>query len=440
MSNSVNNWIVAASNWLWGPPMLTLVLGVGLYLMIRLHAVQIIDFWRGFRELFKRPDRDHEGDISPFAALMTSIGGLVGNGNIAGVATAITAGGPGALFWMWISGLIGMGTMFAESVLGVRYRHRGSDGLIVGGPMYYLRDALGWRYVAALFAVGMAIKTLLATTTVQSNSIALIAESELGWSPWLTCTLLALTTASVVLGGVRSIARVSEFLSPLMGVLYLIGAFGVLVVFRNQLIPALELIVVHAFSPTAATGGFLGAGVREAFRFGIARGVYSNEAGTGSVPIAHASARSSSPAAQGRIAMLGVFVDTLVVSSATGLALIASGVWTSGADSTVLTAQAFGAGLGQLGGPTVLLASVLFGLSTLFTWAFYGEQCASFLLGPRIRIPYRVLYCVAILGGALAGAQAIWAWADLLNGLMAIPNLIGLVVLATRVANIAKHD
>jgi AGCS family alanine or glycine:cation symporter len=439
MHNSLNNWIVLASNWLWGPPMLTLVLGVGLYLTYRLRAVQVVSLWRGFREVFKRPDPDSEGDISPFAALMTSIGGLVGNGNIAGVATAITAGGPGALFWMWVSGLIGMGTMFAESVLGVQYRHRGADGLTVGGPMYYLRDALRWRYVAGLFAIGMAVKTLLATTTVQSNSISLIAESELGWNPWLTCGLLSLLTASVVLGGVRSIARVSEFLSPLMGVLYLIGAFGVLLAFGDQLVPALRLVVVHAFSPTAATGGFLGAGVREAFRFGIARGVYSNEAGTGSVPIAHASARSSSPAAQGRIAMLGVFIDTLVVSTATGLALIASGVWTSGADSTVLTAQAFAAGLGQLGGPTVLLASFLFGLSTLFTWAFYGEQCASYLLGPNIRIPYRIVYCAAILGGALAGAQAIWAWADLLNGLMAIPNLIGLVVLGSKIADLARQ-
>ena len=424
----MSGWVQIASDWLWGPPMLGLVLGTGLYLMFGLRAVQIRDFGRALRDTF-RPSRSYgEGDISPFAALMTAVGGIVGNGNIAGVATAIAAGGPGALFWMWVSGVVGMGTMFAESVLGVRYRRKGEDGFMVGGPMYYLRDGLGWRFAAGFFAFGMALKTLLATTTVQSNSMALVASSELGWKPLVTCSLVALVTAAVVLGGVRSIARVSEILSPFMGLLYLAGAGAVLWIFRGEILPALELIVTHAFSPVAAGGGFLGAGVREAFRYGVARGVYSNEAGTGSVPIAHASARATSPVAQGRIAMLGVFLDTLVVSSATGLALIASGVWRSGADSTVLTAEAFAAGLGTLGGPVVLSASLLFGLSTLFTWAFYGEQCAVYLLGPRSRLPYRLLYCVAILGGAAAGARTIWAWGDLLNGVMAIPNLLALVV------------
>ncbi len=439
MNNGFSSWVQTASDWLWGPPMLSLVLGVGVYLLFRLRVIQVRSLARAVRDLSKGHSPDSSGDISPLAALMTSIGGVVGNGNIAGVATAITAGGPGALFWMWISGFVGMGTMFAESALGLRYRHRGSDGLMLGGPMYYLRDALGWSFLAALFALGMAVKTLLATTTIQSNSIALIVQSELGLSPWLTCSLLSIVTASVVLGGVRSIASVSEILAPVMGVLYLVGAIGVLIAFSDQVLPALRLVVSHAFSPIAATGGFLGAGVRQAFRFGIARGVYSNEAGTGSVPIAHASAKSSSPAEQGRISMLAVFVDTLVISSATGLALLVSGTWTSGADSTVLTAQAFGAGLGRLGGPTVLVSSLLFGLSTLFTWAFYGEQCATYLLGPRARIPYRVLYCLAIIGGAAAGTQAIWAWADLLNGLMAIPNLIALLVLGGQVARLAKQ-
>jgi AGCS family alanine or glycine:cation symporter len=409
--------------------MLLLVLGTGIYLFVRLRGVQISQFGAAWRALVTPSRSAEEGDISPFAALMTAVGGIVGNGNIAGVATAITAGGPGALFWMWISGIVGMGTMFAESVLGVRYRHRAADGLYVGGPMYYLRDRLGWRRVAAFFAFGLALKTLLATTTVQSNSMALVAASELGWKPLATCLLVALATGAVILGGVRIIARVSEFLAPFMGLLYLAGAAGVLFVFRDAILPALGLVFEHAFSPVAATGGFLGAGVREAFRFGVARGVYSNEAGTGSVPIAHASAKTNDPVRQGKVAMLGVFLDTLVVSSATGLALLASGVWTSGLDSTVLTAEAFISGLGPKGGPLVLAASLLFGLTTLITWAFYGEQSAVYLFGPRVRKPYRLLYCVAILGGALAGAQAIWAWADLLNGIMAIPNLIALVVL-----------
>ena len=420
--------------------MLILVLGVGLYLLVRLRAVQLRQFVPALHESATRPRPDARGDISPFAALMTAVGGIVGNGNIAGVATAITAGGPGALFWMWISGLVGMGTMFAESVLGVRYRRQGEDGLMMGGPMYYLRDGLGWPKVAAFFAFGLALKTLLATTTVQSNSMALIANTELGWRPAMTCLIVALVTGAVILGGVRSIARVSELLSPIMGLLYLAGAAAVLVVFRHQLVPALGLVFEHAFSPVAAGGGFLGAGVREAFRFGVARGVYSNEAGTGSVPIAHASARTNDPVAQGRIAMLGVFLDTMVVSSATGLALLVSGVWQSGADSTALTAQAFTAGLGRLGGPVVLSASLLFGLSTLITWAFYGEQCAVYLWGARARRPYRLLYCVAILGGALTGARTIWAWGDLLNGVMAIPNLVALLALGGQVARLLRYS
>jgi len=270
--------------------------------------------------------------------------------------------------------------------------------------------------------------------------MALIAGSELGWQPVVTCAIVASITAAVILGGVRSIARVSEILAPLMGILYLTGALVVLVTFHSQLWPALELVFRHAFSPVAAGGGFLGAGVREAFRFGVARGVYSNEAGTGSVPIAHASARTRDPVAQGRVAMLGVFLDTLVVSSATGLALLVSGVWQSGADSTVLTAQAFTAGMGGSGGYVVLAASLLFGLSTLITWAFYGEQCAVYLFGARARRPYRWLYCLAIMGGAMTGARTIWAWGDLLNGVMAIPNLIALIALTGQVVGMLRYS
>jgi AGCS family alanine or glycine:cation symporter len=435
----MSEWVQAISDWLWGPPMLVLVLGTGGYLLVRLRAIQFRRFAQAVRDLLHKGDERQEGDISPFAALMTAVGGIVGNGNLAGVATAITAGGPGALFWMWVSGLVGMGTMYAESVLGVRYRRRGEDGLWVGGPMYYLRDRLGWHRVAAFFAFGLAAKTMFATTTVQSNSIASVAAAELGWRPLVTCALVAAATAVAVVGGVRSIARVSEVLAPIMGLLYLTAAAAVLIIFRHSLVPALELVFTHAFSPVAASGGFLGAGVREAFRFGVARGVYSNEAGTGSVPIAHASARTADPPRQGRVAMLGVFLDTLVVSSATGLVLIASGAWTSGLDSTALTADAFARGLGPTGGTIVLVTSLLFGLTTLVTWAFYGEQSAVYLFGVRARRPYRLLYSVAILGGSAAGSRVIWAWGDLLNGVMAIPNLIALVVLAGELARRAAR-
>lgn len=416
--------------------MLVLVLGTGLYLLWRLRAVQVRRFIDGARALTEKPSG--EGDISPFAALMTAVSGIVGNGNIAGVATAITAGGPGALFWMWVSGAVGMGTMFAESVLGVRYRRRDADGLWIGGPMYYMRDRLGWKWIAGFFAFGMAVKSLLATTTVQSNSIASVMASEVGLAPLLTCAGVAALTGLAVVGGVRTISRVSEVLAPFMGALYLLGAFAVLAIFWREIPGALGLVFEHAFTPISATGGFLGAGVREAVRFGVARGVYSNEAGTGSVPIAHASAKTNDPVRQGSISMLGVFFDTLVVCSATGLVLLVTGAWTSGLDSTALTAASFSSGLGVAGGPIVLVASLLFGLSTLIAWAFYGEQCATYLFGPAARKPYRVLYCLAIFGGAAATAQVIWAWGDLLNALVAIPNLVALLLLGREVAKTLK--
>lgn len=438
----MSKWIDAASSWLWGYPMLSLVLGVGVLVAVRLEFVQITGLPSAIRGLLAGRSKDgtEDGDVSPFAALMTAVGGIVGNGNIAGVATAVVAGGPGALFWMWVSALLGGATMFAESLLGVRYRKRDPDGSFVGGPMYYMRDRLGWGRVAVFFAGAMALKTMLATTTVQSNSIASVLAAEFEINPWVSCALTAVVTGFVILGGVKSIGRVSEVLTPFMGVLYLGGAAFALIHFIEELPRALGLVFEHAFTPVAAVGGFMGAGVMQAFRYGLARGVYSNEAGTGSVPIAHASAKTHDPILQGKVAMLGVFLDTLVVASATGLVLLASGAWTSGLDSTALTAEAFGRALGGAGGPIVVAASLLFGISTLITWAFYGEQCSAFLFGPKIRKPYRMLYCFAILGGALAGARAIWAWADLLNGLIAIPNLIALVALSGEVARTLKEN
>jgi AGCS family alanine or glycine:cation symporter len=430
--------VQAVSDWLWGPPLLISFLGTGIYLAVRLRAVQVTQFRSALRSLSVHAEADAEGDISPFAALMTAVGGIVGNGNIAGVATAITAGGPGALLWMWVSGIVGMGTMFAESVLGVRYRVKGTDGLFVGGPMYYLRDRLGWPRVATFFAFGLAAKTMFATTSVQANSIASVVASEVGLNPWLTCLLVAIVTAGAVVGGVRSIAMVSEVLAPVMGALYLGGAAVVIGLSWDAFPGALALVFEHAFTPAAASGGFLGAGVREAFRFGVARGVYSNEAGTGSVPIAHASARTNDPVRQGKLAMLGVFLDTMVVSSATGLVLLSSGVWTSGLDSTALMARAFSQGLGQTGAVVVLISSVLFGISTLISWALYGEQCAAYLWGPSVRRTYRILYCTAILGGALGEARVIWAWGDFFNGVMAIPNLIALLALGGELAGMLQ--
>lgn len=429
----MTSWIDAASGWLWGVPMLSLVLGVGLYVGFKNRFVQVWGFVPACRAVMKSRASTGEGDVSSFAALMTAVGGVVGNGNIAGVATAIMAGGPGALFWMWVSGVVGMATMFAESVLGVRYRRRAEDGFYAGGPMYYLETRLGWPKVAGFFAFVMAVKTLVATTTVQSNSIASVVQSELGWAPIVTCSLVALVAAFVILGGVHSIGRVSEILTPLMGAIYLIAAGSAIAVYAARIPEVFGLVFEHAFTPAAGAGGFLGATVQQAMRFGLARGVYSNEAGTGSVPIAHASAQTSDPISQGKIAMLGVFIDTLVVATATGFVLLLTGAWQSGLDSAALTAHAMGQALGPLGAPTVMIASVLFGLSTLIAWAFYGETCAAYLFGPRAKVPYRLLYCIAITGGALAGVRATWALADLLNAFVVIPNLVALLLLAGEV-------
>lgn len=420
--------------------MLSLVLGVGLYVGLRSRFVQFWGFVSACRAITRSRQSAGEGDVSAFAALMTAVGGVVGNGNIAGVATAIMAGGPGALFWMWVSGVVGMATMFAESVLGVRYRRQGQDGFYAGGPMYYLEIRLGWPKVATFFALIMALKTLVATTTVQSNSIASVVESELGWAPIVTCTLVAIMTAFVILGGVRSVGRVSEVLTPAMGAIYLVAAAAAIAAYAEKVPEVLALVFEHAFTPIAGAGGFLGATVQQAMRFGLARGVYSNEAGTGSVPIAHASARTSNPITQGKIAMLGVFIDTLVVATATGMVLLLTGAWQSGLDSAALTAHAMGQALGPLGAPTVMIASILFGLSTLIAWAFYGETCAAYLFGPQARLPYRVLYCVAITGGALASVRATWALADLLNAFVVIPNLIALLLLAGEVGTLLREN
>lgn len=430
---TASRYVQGASNWLWGPPMLILVLGTGIVLIIRLRAIQLTAFVSAWRATLSRSERDDDGDVSPMAALMTAVGGIVGNGNIAGVATAIVMGGPGALFWMWMSGVFGMATMFAESLLGVKYRNRGKDGLFVGGPMYYLRDGLRWPAVGAFFAFGLAAKTMLATTTIQSNSVASILRDQLGWSPWLSCSLLAVVTGVVIIGGVKWIGLASEVLTPFMGFLYLLASGCVLVYFAAEIPRALGLVLEHAFTPFAGAGGVAGVAVKDAFRFGVARGVYSNEAGTGSVPIAHASAKTNDPVRQGKIAMLGVFLDTLVVATATGLVLVVTDSRSSGLDSTALVAHAFEAALGPIGGPLVMVASLLFGLTTLISWSFYGEQCATYLFGARLRLPYRLLYCVAILGGALTGAQAIWAWGDLLNAIMTIPNLIAVLFLSGEV-------
>ena len=421
--------IRAAADFLWGPQMLVFILGSGLYFSLRLKGIQFRRLGLATRAVLHSARGTGDGNITPYQALMSALSGIVGNGNIAGVATAIVVGGPGAVFWMWASALVLMATMYSESLLGFRFREKTSDGTYLGGPMVYIRRGLGWRWLATAFAVAMAIKTLVATTSVQSNSMSIVLLSHYGVPQLHSCLAIALLTWLVVIGGLRSIARTAQVLVPFMTLAYLLGGLTVLFLQADRLLPALQEIVTGAFTAQGAAGGFAGASVMMALRYGAARGAYSNEAGTGSVAIMHATARSDDPVRQSLIAMMGVFIDTLVVCTITALVILTADAWKSGLNSTALAAESFGSVL-SYGHGLVLVASLLFGYSTLITWCFYGEQCAAYLLGDRVKRGYRWLFCLAILGGATSDAERVWSAGDLLNGLTVIINLVGMLALS----------
>jgi len=421
--------IKTAADFIWGPQMLVFILGSGLYFSFRLKWIQFRQFRRATRESLRSTLPTGEGNITPFQALMSALSGIVGNGNIAGVATAIVVGGPGAVFWMWISALLLMATMYSESLLGFLFRRRDMDGTYLGGPMVYIREGLHCRPLAMAFAVAMALKTLLATTSVQSNSMSLVVAEELGYAQLHTCLFISLATWLVVIGGLRSIARTAQVLVPFMTLAYLLGGLAVLLIQADQMVGALREIFTHAFTTKGATGGFAGASVMMALRYGAARGAYSNEAGTGSVAIMHATAQTADPVQQSLIAMMGVFIDTLVVCTLTALVILTSDLWTGGLNSTALAAASFASAL-EGGGWIVVGSSLLFGYSTLITWCFYGEQCAAWLLGDRAKALYRWLFCGAILLGATREVENVWSLGDLLNGVTVLVNLVGIVALS----------
>lgn len=423
----------AVAAWVWGPPLVLLLVGTGVYLTVRLRLLQIrlLPHALYLALVVRREPEDRPGDISHFQALMTALAATVGTGNIAGVATAVTMGGPGALFWMWVTGLFGMATKYAEAVLAVRYRRIDAFGTMCGGPMYYLTEGLGRPGLGTAFALFGAVAAFGIGNTVQSNSVAQAAAASFGIEPWLTGVVLCVATAAVILGGIRSIGRAASALVPAMVVLY-VGA-GLYVLWRHAgAVPAaLAMIVEHAFAPAAAVGGFAGAGVRAAIQMGIARGVFSNESGLGSSPIAAAAARTRHPVAQALVSMTQTFIDTLVVCTITGLVLLVTGAWTSGATGAELTARAFSLGLpGTTGHLIVTVSLILFAYTTLLGWSYYGEKCVEYLAGERTVAPYRVVFCLAAGLGAVVHLELVWAFADIMNGLMAVPNLIGLLGLA----------
>ena len=419
----------------WGPHMLILLLGVGIYLTIRLRFVQLRRFGLSIRLLLGRKDfgessTERKGEITPFQALATSLAAVIGNGNIAGVCTAIAMGGPGAVFWMWLAAFFGMAIKVAEAVLGQKFKTTAPDGSIVGGPMYYIRYGLGLPWLAGIFAFFMGCKPLFSTTSIQSNSVALAMKTQLGIEPWMTGLGLAVLTWLVIIGGIKSIAKVTEFLSPIMVFFYILGALFTIIIFADKIPHALSLIFVSAFKPSAISGGVAGMTIRNAIRYGFARGAYSNEAGTGTAAVYHAAARTSEPVRQGLIASLDVFVDTLVICTLTALTVLVTGVWNEGITSTAMTAAAFNAALPRIGGLIVALSSFLFGYSSLIAVPYYGEISFSYLLGSWIKQPFRWIFCFVIFIGATLKVEEAWSIGDVFNGMMAAPNLIGLIGLA----------
>ncbi|MDT0635006.1 sodium:alanine symporter family protein [Spectribacter hydrogenoxidans] len=440
---TITSVLETLSGWLWGPVMLALLLGTGVYLTLGLRLLPWRKLGFGVRLALsgRRTVAEDAGDITPFQALATALSATVGTGNIAGVATAIFLGGPGAVFWMWVTALVGMATKYAEAVLAVKYREINADGAHVGGPMYYIRNGLGqrWAWLGGAFAFFAMIAAFGIGNTVQSNSVAQVFRESLSVPSWLTGLVMAMAVFTVIIGGVQRLARVAEKLVPFMAIVYVAGAAVILLVNAPAIPGALGTIVTDAFTGTAAAGGFAGAGVLMAIQFGVARGIFSNEAGLGSAPIAHAAARTRDPVRQGVVAMLGTFIDTIIVCTMTALVIVVTGAWQSGETGAQLSATAFTQGLPGPGGWLVSFGLVIFAFSTLLAWSYYGERCAEFLFGPRVVVPYRLLWVVAVFVGAVANLGMVWLVADVMNALMAVPNLIALILLGPVVFRVSRQ-
>jgi AGCS family alanine or glycine:cation symporter len=426
--------ITAANSWLngyvWGWPMIVLLVGTGLLLTIVTGGVQFRYLPFALREVLGKITQKSTGagEVSPFQAVATALASTVGVGNIAGVATAISIGGPGALFWLWVSGVLGMCTKFAEIVIALHYREPDAAGQMRGGAMYVLRKGLGLPWLGTIFAGLVALAAFGIGNMVQSNSVAASLQASFGVDPTVTGIVLAAITAAVILGGIKRIGQVTEYLVPFMAVIYLAGGLVILIRFAPQLPEAVALVVSSAFSGAAATGGFAGSTVMLAMRYGIARGLFSNEAGLGSAPLVHAAARTDHPVRQGLYGIFEVFVDTILVCTTTGLAIMVTGVWSGGATGAELAGQAFSTGLpGTWGNIVVTLSLMLFAYSTVIGWSYYGETAIVYLFGPSAAMPYKLAWLVFIYLGAIGSLHLVWDVADTLNGLMAIPNLIAVL-------------
>lgn len=433
---ALESFLSSISDLIWGPPLLLLLFGTHLFLTIRLRGVQRY-LWTAIKLSVSR-DKEGKGDVSQFGALTTALAATIGTGNIVGVATAVAAGGPGAVLWMWLTGVFGIATKFAEALLSVHYRVTGPDGSMAGGPMYVLERGLKKKWLAVAFAVFTSISAFGIGNMVQANSISALATESFGIAPWMTGLVLATLTAVVILGGIQSIARVCEMLVPFMAIFYVLGCLILLGMHIDTVPHTISLIFQSAFSGHAAVGGFLGAGVREAMRFGIARGLFSNESGLGSAPIVAAAAQTRNPVRQALVSSTGTFWDTVVVCAITGLVVVNSGEWMAGLKGAALTKAAF-SDIPVIG-PLVLTVGLLtFVFSTILGWSYYGEKAMEYLFGTRAVRPYRLMWVLAVFVGSVLSLHLVWTFADITNGLMALPNLVSLLLLSPVLVSLTRR-
>ncbi|AOH39679.1 sodium:alanine symporter [Dialister pneumosintes] len=419
-------------SFVWGPPLLILLVGTGILLTYRLRLLQIFQLKKALSLIFSAENKG-SGDIDSFKALCTALAATVGTGNIVGVATAIKAGGPGAIFWMWIAAFFGMATKYAEGCLAVKYREVDSNGEISGGPMYYIKNGLGekWKPLAFLFSFcGVLVAYFGIGTFAQVNSIIDISNITFGVSPYIVGGIVTALVAAITLGGLQSIAKTAEKIVPTMAVVYFIVTVTILVLSWDKIPAAIMMVLESAFTPTAAMGGFLGASVIVAMRNGIARGVFSNESGLGSAPIVAAAAKTKWPAEQGLISMTGTFIDTIIICTLTGLTIIVSGEWMGNLNGAALTNAAFGSVFPTIGSYLLCICLALFAFTTILGWNYYGERCIIYLAGVKAVLPYRIVFILLIASAAFLKLEVIWVLADIVNGLMAIPNLIALIGLS----------
>ncbi|NLK65364.1 MAG: sodium:alanine symporter family protein [Tissierellia bacterium] len=434
----------AVNSVVWGPLIIILIIGTGTYLSIMTKFFSVTKLGYTLRntllKMFAKDDKG-EGEVTAFQAVATALAATVGTGNIAGVATAIALGGPGAVFWMWLAAIMGMTTKFAEVVLAVNYREKTEDGRFVGGPMYYISNGLGksWKWLAALFAIFGTFASFGIGCMVQSNSVALSAESTFGIPVLITGIALAILTAVVIVGGIKRIGAFTEKLVPFMAALYILGGIWLLISNASRLPNAFSMIFTNAFTGTAAVGGFAGTVMMQAIRFGVARGIFTNEAGLGSAPIAHAAATTDHPVRQGLWGIFEVFMDTIVICSITALSILVTGVWETGESGAVLSAMAFDTGLPGVGRYIVSIGLILFAYSTILGWEYYGERCLEYLAGTKPIMAYRIIWTIAVVIGAVGGLELMWDIADTLNALMAFPNLIGVLMLSPVVFRLTKE-